>query len=299
MSNPNYGAARNPADPYPTTPEFGPDGAPVPAYAPPTHPQPSYPQPTYAQPEYAEPTYTQPTYTQPAHPQPTYAQPAESTSPEPSAKERAADVADTGKQAAGDVAQTATGAAKDVAHETRKQASDLLGKTKGQFSEQAGAQKQSLVENLRSIHEQLAAMTERADTDGAAVDAVARTRDRAKDAADWLDHREPNEIVDELRRIGRDKPGRFLAGALLAGIAAGRLTRGTVAVHTDQGSDGRPDSTSGGTGTQQGPSTGAFAEPAPRHAVAAPSPNGGLPLMGDQPGGYEQGGFPTGGVARP
>jgi len=39
--------------------------------------------------------------------------------------------------------------------------------------------------------------------------------------------------LEQVRRVGRERPGAFLLTAALAGVVAGRLTRGVVATHTD------------------------------------------------------------------
>jgi hypothetical protein len=186
----------------------------------------------------------------------------------PSAKDKAADVAQTGKQAASEVAQTATGAAKDVAQETKRQASDLLGKTRDELNEQVSVQQSSLVDSLRSLTDQLGAMTDNAHKDGTAVDVATKARDKARTAAEWLDGRDPNQVLDEVRKFGRDRPGAFLLGAVLAGVVAGRLTRGAVAVHADDSSD-----SSSPVATRPAvPGTRPPTEPsAPRHdALSAP-----------------------------
>lgn len=43
---------------------------------------------------------------------------------------------------------------------------------------------------------------------------------------DRLDEREPSELLDELRRFARRRPGAFLLGAFAAGAVAGRVARG-------------------------------------------------------------------------
>ena len=188
------------------------------------------------------------------------------------AKNAAADVAQHGKQAATDVAQTGKQAAQDVVEQTKSQASDLLGKSREQLSEQAEVQQSAIVDALRSVGDQLASMTEQTDQSGAAVDLAAQGRDRARQAADWLGDRTPEQVLDDLRAYGRERPGAFLLGSALAGIVAGRLTRGVVATHTDDaGSDTATGGTTGTTvpsasrpaPTPVGTSTG------PRHAPAA------------------------------
>jgi uncharacterized membrane protein YccC len=178
---------------------------------------------------------------------PTPLPPADRPSPAPSdgkpdvqnlseAKDKAADAAQAGKQAVSDVAGTATDAAKDVAQQASEQAKDLVGKTRSQLSEQASAQQHSLVETLRDLGDQLAGMAD-TDKDGTAVELVTQARDYARNAADWLDQREPSQVVDELRDLGRRRPGAFLFGSAMAGVLAGRLTRGVAAVHKNSGSD--------------------------------------------------------------
>ncbi|WP_375484769.1 hypothetical protein [uncultured Jatrophihabitans sp.] len=187
-------------------------------------------------------------------------------------KDAAAGVAQHGKQAAQDVAQTGKQAAQDVAAQTKDQAGDLLGKTREQLTEQAQVQQSTLVDTLRSLADQLGSMTQHTDESGAAVDFVKQAGDRARNSADWLNQREPNEVLDEARRFGRERPGAFLLASALAGVAAGRLTRGVVAEHTDGGSikDAVADAT--------GPADDATrATPPPVGSRPAPAPLGGTP----------------------
>lgn len=149
------------------------------------------------------------------------------------AKGAASDVAQHSQDAAKQVAATGKQGAQDVAGEAKKQASDLLGRTKDQLNEQVETQRVSAVETLKDLGTQLAAMTDDVDQEGTAIDLVTAARDRVQDAAQWLDQHEGNDLLDEARRVGRQRPGAFLLTAALAGVAAGRLTRGSVAVHTE------------------------------------------------------------------
>ena len=182
------------------------------------------------------------------------------------AKNAAADVAQHGKQAAQDVAQTGKQAAQDVVEQTKTQASDLLGKSRDQLTEQAGVQQSAIVDALRSVGDQLASMTERTDQSGVAVDLAAQGRDKARQAADWLGERTPDQVLDDLRAYGRERPGAFLLGSALAGIVAGRLTRGVVATHTDSAGSSQTGST---TRTTTGTTTGTGTTPP---AVSRPTP---------------------------
>lgn len=151
----------------------------------------------------------------------------------PSMKDKASDTADAAKGAAGDVAQTASEKAKDVADEAKRQARDLVGEARQQVGSQVGNQHQNLVTNLRSLADELSRMAAASDQQGLASDLVGQAGDRARGAADWLGGRQPGDLLDEVRSFARRRPGTFLVGALVAGVAVGRLTRGAVAAHSD------------------------------------------------------------------
>jgi hypothetical protein len=154
------------------------------------------------------------------------------------AKDEAANVGQSAKQATGQVASTATEQVKNVAGETQRQAKDLLGQAGGQVREQAGTQKEKAVGGLRSLSEELRSLAEgNAPQSGMVGDLTRQAADKAQDFASWLDQRDPGALVEEIRNLARRKPGSFLLGAALAGVAAGRLTRGAVAARSSSGDD--------------------------------------------------------------
>ena len=61
---------------------------------------------------------------------------------------------------------------------------------------------------------------------GVATEFARQAADRMHGAASWLEQREPGDLLDEVRNFARRRPGAFLIGAAVAGLAAGRLTRG-------------------------------------------------------------------------
>jgi hypothetical protein len=221
---------------------------------------------------------------------------AGSQSGQPSAKDKATESAQAGKQAAADVAQTAADNAKNVAAETKAQARNMVSEAKDQLREQTSAQHKSLVTNLRSLADELGSMATNGEQSGPATDLVGKASDRARSTASWLDQRDPAQLVDELRSFARRRPGVFLAGALAAGVVAGRLTRGVAAAHSSDSSGSTSDvsalssSTYGTTGalpatsdygTQQLPTGGAaypegsLAYPPPVAGERIDEPNGG------------------------
>lgn len=217
--------------------------------------------------------YPDPTTPVPAAP-PEPAPPYEAA-PQPSMSDRASGAVDEGKQAASDVASTAADKARDVKDETARQARDLLGEARGHLSQQASEQHQNVVTNLRSLSSELGSM--HTDQPGIASELVGQARTRVEDVADWLERRQPGDLVDELRNFARRRPGVFLLGAAVAGVAVGRLTRGAVAAHSDDGG-----STTSGV---SGPAAGYEEPTGDLYAVGATpttphDPTGGPPYAG-------------------
>lgn len=155
-------------------------------------------------------------------------------------KDKAGEAANQGKQAAGQVAQTAVEHAQEVKEEAVRQARDLAGEARQQVSSQVGQQHQALVSNLRSLGSELGSMTHSTGGEsGVATELVSQAKERIDSLADWLDGREPGQVLDEARNFARRRPGAFLLGALAAGVVAGRMTRGVVAAHTSDDSSGQ------------------------------------------------------------
>src|SRR6478609_2747850 len=129
------------------------------------------------------------------------------------------------KQAAG----TAVEQGKDVVQEARGQLGSLTDDARQQVREQSGIQKDRAASGLRQLGDELSSMSPgMSATPGVATELVQEAGRRAHDFAGWLDQHDPGDLLDELRDLGRRRPGAFLVGALAAGIVAGRLTRGVV-----------------------------------------------------------------------
>ena len=160
------------------------------------------------------------------------------TAAQPSMSDRASGAMDQGRQAASDVASTAADKAREVQDETTRQARDLLGEARGHLRDQASEQHRNVVSTLRSLSSELANM--HSDQPGLASELVTQARTRVEDVADWLDRRQPGDLVNELRTFARRRPGVFLLGAAVAGVAAGRVTRGAVAAHSDDSGSATP-----------------------------------------------------------
>jgi hypothetical protein len=139
------------------------------------------------------------------------------------------------------VADTASDQASRVSQEARTQARDLFGQARHQVNEQARGAQQNAAEGLRSLAGELHEMAEGGDQHGPASDLAGAAADRLGELAEWLGRREPGDLIEEVRRLARRRPGAFLFGAAAAGVLAGRLTRGTVDAKRDTGGSSRGD----------------------------------------------------------
>jgi hypothetical protein len=180
------------------------------------------------------------------------------------AKQEAAEVKDTAKAEAGHVVDTAKQEASSVAHEAKSQAKHVYAQTRQELSDQAATQQQRVAEGLRAIGDELQSMARGSENPGMATEFVEQASARLSDASSWLSQRDPGSLLNEVKSFARRKPGVFIAGALVAGLAAGRLTRALAENAKEEHSSGTGASnpTPGGEGAR-----GAFGS-------GTPSPTG-------------------------
>ncbi len=166
------------------------------------------------------------------------------------AKEHAKEAATTAVAKTADVASTATEGARDVASEATRQASqltkeaaaqarNLASETTGQLRDHAGQQTERAASGLRSLSEQVRALSDgRPDEAGAAGDYVRQAGDKLQQVAGRLEEGGLDGVVRDLQGFARRQPGLFLLGAAGAGFVAGRVLRGAQAANND--GDGQP-----------------------------------------------------------
>jgi hypothetical protein len=150
-------------------------------------------------------------------------------------KDQAADLGHGGLEAGKHAADAAREQAANVTAEARRQGKDLIREAQGQLTEQAGQQQQRLAAELRGISDELSAMASRSDHSGMAADLAQQAAGTTRNIAQWLDDREPGQLLQEVKTFARQRPGVFLALAAGTGLLAGRLTRGLAAEAHDQG----------------------------------------------------------------
>lgn len=141
-------------------------------------------------------------------------------------KEQAKHAAETTASEAKNVAGTAASEAKDVAGEAKEQARDLLGEARTQVTEQTRTQRDRLTQVLDQAADELRSMASSGGGDGVATEVVRQIATRAQDLSSFLGRHEPGELITEVRRFARRRPGMFLLGAVAAGMLAGRTAKG-------------------------------------------------------------------------
>lgn len=154
-----------------------------------------------------------------------------------STKDGAAAVAGATKAQAGEVVGAARGEVRNVADNAKQQARRTVDETTTQLRTQAEEQTVRLAHTFGALADELRTMS---DAGGEGV-----AHDYARQASESLDRvgaRLAGEGVDgvvaDLRRTARNRPGLFLLGALGAGVAVGRLVRGTQAANSGSSDSG-------------------------------------------------------------
>jgi hypothetical protein len=130
---------------------------------------------------------------------------------------------DAGQQ----VLETAKDQAIDVATDAKAQSQHLLDRARAELDAQASTQRDRAVQGLRSLATQLQSMAESGgEQSGTATQLAHQGSQTSEQVARFLAEREPSQLVEEIRGFARRRPAAFLLGAAMAGIVAGRLTRG-------------------------------------------------------------------------
>jgi len=153
----------------------------------------------------------------------------ESSTTKDVAKDEAANVKDTAVGAGQQVAAVAKDEVKNVVADAGEQAKSLLNQAAGEASSQVNTQQQRIASLVQGYAKELSGMSSGESTSGALTDLVSQASQRVTGFGEWLENREPKEVLNELSSFARRRPGAFLLGAALAGAVAGRLTKGLMA----------------------------------------------------------------------
>jgi hypothetical protein len=267
VSNPTYSS--DPADPR-DVPGYDPSqGGPetvgyneTPAYTTGT--------PTYTEPPTGNP-YTTATGDPYAVDQPDYSTTGDQSTTDV-AKEEAGAVKDTAVDAGKQVASTAKEQAVNVASEAKDQAMGLLSTATSEVKNQASTQQGRLATTLRGYADELQGISQGSAPSGVMGDLIQQAASKGSQIASWLEDREPADVLEEVRRYARRRPVMFLALCGLAGVVAGRITRGAVAANTSVDSPSPARAASFDSGSMTG--NVGYDQPAPTYGAYSDAPAG-------------------------
>jgi hypothetical protein len=173
-----------------------------------------------------------------------------SSSTKDTAKEQAASVAGDAKAGTQHVAGVTKDEAGKVASEVKSQAQDLITQTRDQLREQTGVQQERAAGSLRTLSDELRDMGDKSESTGLAGELVSQAAQRAGSAASYLEGRDPGTLLKDVTDFARRRPGLFVGLAVIAGVAAGRLTRSLASeAHDQEAAEQATPSTGTGTGT--------------------------------------------------
>lgn len=163
-------------------------------------------------------------------------------------KQGAQQVGDQASQSAEDTVQTAKQEAGNVASTAKEQVGKLADQTRSELTDQARTQQNRLAGSLRDLGQQFGQMADRGDSSSLATQLAQQASDQAHSLGSWLENHEPGDVIDEVKRFARRKPGTFLAVAAGVGFLSGRLTRSLTgdSGSSDAAGRGRPTSSYSG-----------------------------------------------------
>ena len=138
-------------------------------------------------------------------------------------------VGDQAAQSAKDTAHTAKHEARQVASTATDQLRQLADQSRSELTDQARTQQTRLAGSLRDLGQQFGQMADGSDSSSMATKLARQASDQAHSLGSWLDSHEPGDVLDEVKRFARRKPGTFLAVAAGVGFLSGRLTRSLAA----------------------------------------------------------------------
>lgn len=163
-------------------------------------------------------------------------EPATDDSMKDAAAQQGGELASHAKDSAQQVAAVAGDRAGDVKDEAIAQTKHVYHQARGQLADHATTQLQQASTGLHDLADELERMAGFGGS-GVGTSLVSEAAARAHDAAAFLDGRRVEDVLEDVRRFARRRPGAFLLGAAGLGLLAGRLARGAK----DAGNDNKAD----------------------------------------------------------
>jgi hypothetical protein len=203
------------------------------------------------------------------------------------ARQEKEQVKGTAKDAASNVGDAASRRGRQLQGEAKGHARDLARNAQHQLRGHAQEETQRAGSALSTAGDQLRALADgRIDDAGVFGDYVEQAADAVNRWADTINDRGFDGLLDDLRSVGRRRPGMFLGGALLAGVLAGRFGRNVAqelrddqpALPSDTSTTSAASSTAGGRTYSADEPVGGGTEP-----YSADEPVGGTQPYADEP----------------
>jgi hypothetical protein len=126
---------------------------------------------------------------------------------------------------ASEVGSSISDQTRNVAQDAREHARQMAHESRESLRSEASNQAARLATTMRDIGGQLRSMAQSQSGGGMAVDVSRQLSDAANRAADKLETGGVDEVLADVKRFARRRPGLFLVGAVGAGFAAGRLLK--------------------------------------------------------------------------
>jgi ElaB/YqjD/DUF883 family membrane-anchored ribosome-binding protein len=125
-----------------------------------------------------------------------------------------------------EVGREALDQAKSVGGQAKQEVSAAASSIKDDVRQQVSSGQHRLAVALRDFSQELDEVPQRSD--GQLAKVAGQAAQATRSLSNWLDEREPRDIVRSIEDFARRRPMMFIAISATAGVLVGRLTRGMV-----------------------------------------------------------------------
>jgi hypothetical protein len=187
------------------------------------------------------------------------------------AKDAAADVASGAGDKASQVVDTTKDEAAQVADAAVQRVSDVVGSARDELRDRARNEAGNVGSSLSAVADELRAMGRASSENGGVTSGLVNNlAEQVDKGAQRLSDGDLEQVVDDVKRFARNRPGTFLLGAAGAGFLVGRLLR--AADLKEVGQAVKPSSGDQSSQLTNGNGSGQAAIPAATPPVSPASP---------------------------
>jgi hypothetical protein len=142
------------------------------------------------------------------------------------AKDAASNVADEAGSKAGQVADQAKEQASELAGTAAQKAGDVVGTARDELRQRAVSEAETAGKRLQAVADELRVMSRASsDNGGTVAPVVGELAERIDRSAQRLVGGDVDQVIEDVKRFARNRPGTFLLGAAGVGFVVGRLLR--------------------------------------------------------------------------